>query len=68
VLFLSSPVKFAFPVAYQFLQVREAGPVISSGIDYFVRPVGVFEAALEVVEYLLGYFILKRLVSICIPK
>ena len=68
-LFLLSPVKSAFPVAYQFLEVREVGPVIPSGIDYFVRPAGVFEAALEVVEYVLGYVDFKRLVtvSICIP-
>jgi hypothetical protein len=50
VLFLLSPVKSAFPVAYQFLEVRKVNHVISSGIDYFVRPAGVFEAAIEVVS------------------
>jgi hypothetical protein len=37
----------------QFLEVREVGPVIPSGIDYFVRPADVFKAALEVVECVL---------------
>ena len=59
-LFLLSPVKFAFSVADQFLQVREVGPVIPSGIDYFVRPAGVFKAALEVVEYVLDYVDFER--------
>jgi hypothetical protein len=54
-LFLLSPVRSAFPIVYQFFQVREVCPVISPRIDYFVRPAGAFEAALEVVEYFLGY-------------
>jgi hypothetical protein len=64
--FLLSQVKSVFSVAYQFLQVREVGPVIPSGIDYFVRPAGVFEAVIEVVEYVLGYLILKGLVPVSI--
>ena len=59
-LFLFSPVKPASPVADQFLQVRKIVPVISSGIDYFVGPVDVFEAALEVVEYVLSYVDFER--------
>jgi hypothetical protein len=70
VLFLLSPVKSAFPVADQFLEVRRDWSVIPSGIDYFVRPAGVFEAALEVVEYALDDLDFKGLilVSICISK
>jgi hypothetical protein len=68
VLFLLSPVKSAFPVAYQFFQVREISLVIPSGIDYFVRPAGVFEAALVVVECVLGYVYFERLVSFCFPQ
>jgi hypothetical protein len=65
-LFLLSPVKFVFPVAYQFLEIREVGSIIPSGIDYFVRPAGIFEATLEVVEYALGYVNLKGLAPLFI--
>ena len=58
--FLLSQVKSVFSVAYQFLEVKEVGPAIPSGIDYFARPAGVFEASLEVLEYVLNYFDFKR--------
>ena len=58
--FLLSQVKSVFSVAYKFLEVREVGHVIPSGIDYFVGPSGVFEAALEVVECVLRYVDFKR--------
>jgi hypothetical protein len=58
--FLLSQVKSVFSVAYQFLEVKEVGLAILSGIDYFVGPVDVFEAALEVVECVLRYVDFKR--------
>ena len=50
-----APVKSAFPVADKFLEVRDVGSVILSGIDYFVRSAGVFETGNEI-KYLLGVF------------